>query len=301
MATNDYFGELMEILNGSGTPEQEEADDSFGKLIELMYGNEPTEQEEADDSFGKFIELMYGSEPIEQEEADDSLSKPKEIFYEDEDQSQEKSCDYDVPIYNVNPFQTDEEDEDYFASLMDTLDMMFGTHDDEEDWMKYDVQSLSQKAGLLMEGERQVDFKLHRIDEDEKPSVDECKGKICLVYLGYAFMGEQDFGIDDLREKFGIQKGETLIRKIPKDLKVIEKDGVKAIKSGHYVDLDEMMVKATLQAGLAGTWDDEAFIICASNEYSFLIDYIVEKLKPGEAKIGLSYNFFGPNFVIQFD
>lgn len=279
MATNDYFSELMEILSGSGTPEQEESDDSIGKLIEVMYGSEPTAQEEADDS----------------------LSKLKEIFYEDEDQSQEESCDYDVPIYNVNPFQTDEEDEDYFASLMDTLDMVFGTHDDEEDWMKYDVQSLSQKAGLLMEGERQVDFKLHRIDEDEKPSVDECKGKICLVYLGYAFMGEQDFGIDNLREKFGIQEGETLIRKIPKDLKVIEKDGVKAIKSGHYVDLDEMMVKATLQAGLAGTWDEKEFIICAAPEYSFLIDYIAENLKPGKAKIGLSYNFLGYNFVIQFD
>ncbi len=261
MATEDYFGKLMKFLDGSETPEQEESEGSFGELVEILYGDETQPQEE-------------------------SSSQDESIRDENHCQSQP---------------QTEGEENHYFANLEDILDRMFGPIGNEKDWMKYDIKSLSQKAGLIMEGERQVDFKLHWTDKEKKPSDHECKGKISLVYLGYAFMGEQDFGIDGLREKFGIQEGETLIRRIPEDLKVIEKDGVKAIKIGQYVDLDEMMVKATLRAGLAGTWDEKAFIICAAPEYSFLIDYIVENLKPNGAKIGITHNFFGPNLVIKFD
>ena len=159
--------------------------------------------------------------------------------------------------------------------------------------MKY--SHVSPEVILLKEDNKQINFKKYLYEEEKKPTPDDCKDKIKGIMLTYAFCGEQDFGIKPLEKAFGVDK-KGIIKKAP--IELIEKDGVRAIKFGRYIHLNELMIKGAKNSGLIGYWDEENIIICAAPEYGFIIDSIKELIKPNRAWLGLEDLLFGNNLMI---
>ena len=158
--------------------------------------------------------------------------------------------------------------------------------------MRYD--HFSPKVYRLFEDERIVEFEKY---PKVKPSIDECKGKIKGICLSYAFCGEQDFGIDRLLKAFNASNEDGIINSVP--LSVETEDKVKALMYYPYGELDRKVIKGTKLAGLTGYWDKSRLVICASPEYSFVIDSIMEMIKPQHTCIGLnSQTPFDTNLVI---
>ena len=168
--------------------------------------------------------------------------------------------------------------------------------------MRYD--HFSPKVYLLFEDERIVEFqKYPRV----KPSIDECKGKIKGICFSYAFCGEQDFGIAPLLKAFNASNEDGIINNVPLEdgiinnvpLKVETVDKVKALMYYPYGELDREVIKGTKLAGITGYWDKSRLVICAAPEYDFIIDAIMEMIKPQHTCIGLnSQSPFDTNLVI---
>lgn len=161
-----------------------------------------------------------------------------------------------------------------------------------------DLSHVSPETYLLTEDEITIEFKKYRHDDEKKPVPEECKGILKGVCLSYAFCGEQDFGIEPMARQFGATGKNGTITKIPKELEIIESEGVKAIKFGSYAKLDSGMIRATKEAGVIGYWDDANLIICASPEYEFVINSIREMFKPKHVRFGFSRSFAGCNLLI---
>lgn len=161
-----------------------------------------------------------------------------------------------------------------------------------------DFTHVSPETYLLTEDEKTLTFKLHRYKNDPNPFPRECKGKLKGVCLSYAFCGEQDFGIEPMARQFGATGKTMMVKKIPKDLEIVDSEGVKAIKFGGYAQLDSNMIHGAKEAGVIGYWDDANLIICASAEYSFVIDSIKAMFKPNHVRFGFSRTFAGRNLLI---
>lgn len=159
-----------------------------------------------------------------------------------------------------------------------------------------DFSHVSPETYLLTEDDRTIEFKLYRYDDGKKPSPEECKGTLKGVCLSYAFCGEQDFGIKPMATAFGATDKNGTINKVP--LELVEADGVRAIKFGNYVRLDDSMIQGAKGAGIIGYWDDSNLIICAAPEYGFVIDSIKEMFKPKHVRFGFSRSFAGGNLLI---
>ena len=137
---------------------------------------------------------------------------------------------------------------------------------------------------ILTEDRRTVKFKLYRYANEDKPSAMECKGKIRGLHLSYAYCGEQNLGIRYLAKEFGATDRKMKIKKVPSSLEIVETKNVKALLAGlKHSNWKEAMESKAIEAGVVGYWDDASLCICASNEYSFIIDAIQELLKPNRA------------------
>lgn len=90
-----------------------------------------------------------------------------------------------------------------------------------------DLSHVSPKTYLLTEDNRTIEFKKYRHDDEKMPAPEECKGVLKGVCLSYAFCGEQDFGIEPIARQFGATDQNGTITKIPKELEIIESEGVK--------------------------------------------------------------------------
>lgn len=161
-----------------------------------------------------------------------------------------------------------------------------------------DLSHVSPETYLLTEDNKTITFKKYRHDDEKKPVPEECKGFLKGVCLSYAFCGEQDFGIEHILRQFGATGKYRTITKIPKQLEIIESEGITAIKFGSYAKLDSGMIGATREAGVIGYWDNANLIICASPEYKFVINSIREMFKPNMVRFGLSSGFAGSNLLI---
>lgn len=161
-----------------------------------------------------------------------------------------------------------------------------------------DLSNVSPETYLFTEDDRTIKFKKYRHNDEKMPTPEECKGVLKGVSLSYAFCGEQDFGIDPMAKQFGATGKNRTITKIPKELEIIESEGVKAIKFGRYAKLNSRMVRKTMEAGVIGYWDDSSLIICASPEYEFVINSIQEMFKPNHVRFGFSRSLFGYNLLI---
>lgn len=159
-----------------------------------------------------------------------------------------------------------------------------------------DYSHVSPETYLLTEDDRTIEFKKYRYGDENKPSPDECKGKLKGVCLAYAFCGEQDFGIKPMATAFGATGKNGTINKVP--LELVEADGVRAIKFGGYARLDEIMIQGAKEAGVIGYWDDSNLIICAAPEYGFVIDSIKAMFKPKHVRFGFNRSFAGCNLLI---
>ena len=161
-----------------------------------------------------------------------------------------------------------------------------------------DLSHVSPETYLLTEDDRTIKFKRYRYADEKMPTPEECKGVLKGVCLSYAFCGEQDFGIEPMARQFGATGKNGTITKIPKELEIIESEGVKAIKFGSYAKLDSGMIRAAKEAGVIGYWDDANLIICASSEYEFVIKSIREMFKPKHVRFAFSRSFAGRNLLI---
>lgn len=159
-----------------------------------------------------------------------------------------------------------------------------------------DYSHVSPETYLLTEDDRTIEFKKYRYGDENKPSPDECKGKLKGVCLSYACCGEQDFGIKPMATAFGATGKNGTINKVP--LELVEADGVRAIKFGGYARLDERMIQGAKEAGVIGYWDDSNLIICAASEYGFVIDSIKAMFKPKHVRFGFNRSFAGWNLLI---
>jgi len=159
------------------------------------------------------------------------------------------------------------------------------------------LSCISPETHLLFE-KNSIPFKMYRNDDEKKPTPEECKGVLKGVFLSYAFCGEQDYGIQPMAIQFGATDKNRTITEIPEKLEIIESEGVKAIKFGSYAKLDSVMIRTAKESGVISYWDKENFIICASSEYKFVIDSIVEIFKPNHARFGFINSFDGPNLLI---
>ena len=160
-----------------------------------------------------------------------------------------------------------------------------------------DSTHLSPVVSLLMEDGREIEFKLYRHDGEINPSSKECKGRIRKIRLSYAFCGEQDFGIKPLEEKFKVNK-KGIVTKIPKDLKIDSNSYVKAIMYGKTSNLDPLTSKIAKDTGVVGYWDEENLLICASQNYGFVIDKIKKLFCPKHIKFSLQANTLGYDLLI---
>lgn len=161
-----------------------------------------------------------------------------------------------------------------------------------------ELSHVSPSIYLLTEDDRTIEFRNCRYDDKKMPTPEECKGALKGVCLSYAFCGEQDFGIEPMAKQFGATGKNGTITKIPKELEIVESEGVKAMKFGRYAELDSGMIIATKEAGVIGYWDDANLIICASPEYEFVIHSIREMFKPKHVRFTFSRSFAGRNLLI---
>lgn len=89
-----------------------------------------------------------------------------------------------------------------------------------------DLSHVSPETYLLTEDDRTITFKKYRHDDEKKPVPEECKGILKGVSLSYASCGEQDFGIESMARQFGATDRYRIITKIPKELEIIESEGI---------------------------------------------------------------------------
>lgn len=160
-----------------------------------------------------------------------------------------------------------------------------------------DFSHLSPVVSLLMEDGTEIKFNLYRADGEVNPSPEECKGNLKGIKLSYAFCGEQDFGIKPLEEEFKVNK-KGIVTKIPKDLKIDSNSYVKAIMYGKTSNLDPLTSKIAKDTGVVGYWDEENLLICASQNYGFVIDKIKKLFCPKHIKFSLQANTLGYDLLI---
>ncbi len=157
-----------------------------------------------------------------------------------------------------------------------------------------EIRFLSPETTLIMENGKQLTFKL----EEKKPSPKECNEILKGISLKSTLGAIKFLGIRIMEERFGVNEKGLEINKLPKDFEVVESQGVKAIRTGGYMCLDNEMIDVTNKAGIVGMWDFEEFIICASKEYSFVIDAILEMIKPEKTRLDLEKLSDGFRFTI---
>ena len=160
-----------------------------------------------------------------------------------------------------------------------------------------DFSHLSPVVSLLMEDGTEIKFNLYRADGEVNPSPEECKGNLKGIKLSYAFCGEQDFGIKPLEEEFKVNK-KGIVTKIPKDLKIDSNSYVKSIRYGKDSSLDPIISRITRDTGIIGYWDEENLLICASQNYDFIIDKIKKLFCPKHVKFSLQANTLGYDLLI---
>lgn len=108
----------------------------------------------------------------------------------------------------------------------------------------------------------------------EKPQFVIFNNKICGIHISADFCAEHEWGIDGIKEKFGIakaQKGLSVkqfkITKVPK-ISLIQ-DGKKTYLFASKYDFNANYVPSDLnfiRDGLAGAWDDSSFGIATDNQ-----------------------------------
>ena len=161
--------------------------------------------------------------------------------------------------------------------------------------MNYDL--ISPKICFYMKNGDTLIFKRFLRNGEEKPQIERCKGEIDGILLGYAFCGEQDFGIRELAKAFDALNEDCIIKKVP--LEIVEEQGVRAIKYGENVCLNKDMIRGAKQIGVIGYWDNANFIICAAPDYGFIIDSIKEFIRPNHVAFTFERTFGGRgNLVI---
>lgn len=160
-----------------------------------------------------------------------------------------------------------------------------------------DFSHLSPVVSLLMEDGTEIQFDLYRADGEVNPSPEECKRSLKGIKLSYAFCGEQDFGIKPLEEEFKVNK-KGIVTKIPKDLKIDSNSYVKSIRYGKDSSLDPIISRITRDTGIIGYWDERNLLICASQNYDFIIDKIKKLFCPKHVKFSLQANTLGYDLLI---
>lgn len=134
--------------------------------------------------------------------------------------------------------------------------------------------------------------------EIPNPTPEECRGELTGFCFFYAFCGEQDFGIEPLRELFGAT-GDDMTITTTAPLREEIRRSVIALMAGDDITLTDKIAQAAQHAGLVGYWDEGNFIICASKDYAFIIGQLKELIQPGHARFGFSAApFSGVNLLI---
>ena len=101
-----------------------------------------------------------------------------------------------------------------------------------------------------------------------------------------------------MAKQFGAIGKSRIITNIPKELEIIEFEGIKALKFGCYAKLDLEIIRATKEAGVISYWDNENLFISVSSEYAFIINSIWTMFKPLLVRFAFSRSFSGRILLI---
>ena len=119
--------------------------------------------------------------------------------------------------------------------------------------------------------------------------------KIKGIIFPYACLGEQDFGIETLSQKFKIDKN-SLISNIP--LKHIYRDGIYILTTTEDFNINVNVKNAVKIKGITAYWDAENLIILSTKEFNFILKILRYELHLHNYRLGLYYNNLGPDLVL---
>lgn len=157
-----------------------------------------------------------------------------------------------------------------------------------------DFSYVSEHTVVLFEGKEQIAFS--KYSEEANPNVEDTRKKVVGILLEYAYCGEQDFGIERMAKAFSAED-DGIIKKVPNGLTLDVQDGVAILRYG-YKTADDQMIKGTKKAGILGYWDDENLMICASSEYSHIIESLIDMIQPNKARFAFQRTFAGSNLLV---
>lgn len=159
-----------------------------------------------------------------------------------------------------------------------------------------DSTHVSPEIMFLLEGNETISFSSSVLHTSIKPTEEQLQKKIIGIQLSNASCGEQAFGIDPMARAFGAGS-DGIINEVPKDLTLDTQENVVILKYGSTF-LSPRMLEIAKEVGVAGYWDDENLIICASKEYESIIKKVIDFIQPKKAKFAFRTVFGGRNLMV---
>lgn len=155
---------------------------------------------------------------------------------------------------------------------------------------------ISGEVMFLLGSKETLTFSRMPYKDSSKPTPEQLREDIIGVQLSYAFCGEQDFGIEPLAKDFGAFPS-GFITKIPQDFYVHSDGDIVVLKHGR-LSIDPYMYDIARETGVAGYWDDENLVLCASKEYDSIIASTRNLITSRKAKFAFRTVGFGRNLLI---
>lgn len=151
-----------------------------------------------------------------------------------------------------------------------------------------DARYVSEVTRFRLDDRSILTFSRAPLEHSVLPTKGMLKRKITGVLLDYAFCGEQDFGINPLKEAFGATNNDGIITKIPSGFTVDTAGDVSVLKYGD-TSISPGMYGYARRFGVAGYWDKENLIFCASKKYEAIILNLIDFFEPYKVRFVPSY------------
>lgn len=159
-----------------------------------------------------------------------------------------------------------------------------------------EINHVSDEFKLRFEGDLSVTFYAPALTPPFNDFENLVERKITGVQLSYAYCGEQDFGINPMKDAFGAGSDE-IIKKVPAGLTVDTFEDVSILKYGSTYIPSEMF-ELVKKVGMAGYWDYNTLIICASKKFEPILLNIIDFIEPNKVQFAFHLTFAGPNLMI---
>lgn len=162
--------------------------------------------------------------------------------------------------------------------------------------MKYSVLGKFLFVRSLEETLKNYEFKRVHYKRKNIVTQEQLKG---LGNLEVLLTSSMNNSATQIMKEFGATESGVITR-IPEEYEVLKTDDVTVIKYGKGVELSSLLIAETKYAGIVCGFDENHFIICSSKEYEFVLEELVNMIKPGKCKFAIKQCYcVGKTFSIS--